>query len=79
MAPLGDCSICIYDHIYIEVALGQKCQMYDKPAVQGGGLPYNISSSERLDKIQTHKCVGVDASCEFLQNTSCGDRYYGQH
>ena len=50
------CHIYIYDHIYIEVALGQDCQMYNKMAApcitnlqhHGGGLPYNISSSERV-------------------------------
>ena len=33
------CHIYIYDHIYVEVALGQNCQMYNKLAAQGGGLP----------------------------------------
>ena len=53
------CHIYIYDHIYIEVALGQDCQMYNKLAApcitnwqqHGSGLPYNISSSERV------KCI----------------------
>ena len=51
------CHIYIYDHIYIEVALGQDCQMYNKLAApcitnwqhHGSGLPYNISSSERVN------------------------------
>ena len=43
------CHIYIYDHIYVEVALGQNCQMYNKLAVAGGGLPYNLSSSERVN------------------------------
>ena len=50
------CHIYIYDHIYIEVALGHDCQMYNKLAApcitnwqhHGSGLPYNISSSERV-------------------------------
>ena len=53
------CHIYIYDHIYIEVALGQDCQMYNKLAApcitnwqhHGSGLPYNISSSERVNSV----------------------------
>ena len=37
--------------IYIEVALGQNCQMYNKLAAPGGGLPYNTSSSERVNML----------------------------
>ena len=40
------CRIYIYDHLYVEVALGQNCQMYNKLAAQGGVLPYNLSSNE---------------------------------
>ena len=49
--------IYMYDHMYIEVALGQNCQMYNKLAApyitnwqhNKDGLPYNISSSERVN------------------------------
>ena len=27
-------------YIHVEVALGQNCQMYNKPAARGGGLAY---------------------------------------
>ena len=29
------CKIYIYDHIYVEVVLGQTCQIYNKPTTQG--------------------------------------------
>ena len=35
-------------YIHVEVALGQNCQMYNKPAAWGGGLLYNSSSNERV-------------------------------
>ena len=38
-------------YICVEIALGQNCQMYNKLAAQGGGLPYNINSNERVKLI----------------------------
>ena len=34
--------------MHVEVALGQNCQMYNKLAAQGGGLPYNSNINERV-------------------------------
>ena len=39
--------IHIYDHI-CRSSFRTNCQMYNKPATQRSGLPYNISSSERV-------------------------------
>ena len=44
------CHIYIYGpYIQVEVALGQNCQMYNKPAAQWGGLPYNNGNNERVN------------------------------
>ena len=58
--------------IYIEWASGQNCQVYNKLAApcitnwqhHGNGLPYNISSSERVKAL--HKCFVFSAETDKL-------------
>ena len=73
------CHIYIYDHIYIEVALGQDCQMYNKLAApcitnwqhHGSGLPYNISSSERVNEMGKVNNSGYIQHLTLLKLSKC--------
>ena len=58
--PPRNCSIAphllyihIWPYIHVEVALGQNCQMYNKLAAQGGSLPYNSDSNERVNVLNS--------------------------